>query len=521
MTETIIDQQTLSTPSTLSYKITATGIAIAGSVDSGKSSLVGVLTTGILDDGNGSARKGVAKYQHEIDAGKTSAISTRAFHVSDTEAITLIDLCGHEGYFKTTTFGASGHFPDYAFLIVSARAGVLPMTQQHLRLLLSLNIPIIIIVTHIDSTPDHIYKNACDSIKAIFKSLSGKGSIAKVEFVNDISHQNVNDISQDEINLTEIKQKAVSTLLKSISDITDGKQTIYPVVSISNKTGFFIDVVKSVLQQIRPRHFWVPGTTEAVAQNKFVNLFRAALEKHNAKNILQPYKQMDKTGPNACGVFYIDSCYNPPGIGLVVAGINRNKSVKSGDTMLIGPFGKVFHEIRIKSMHNNIKQVVPALEDHHRGCVAIASKKVEIKREFIKKGTILLSSPELKKNVCYRFKAVISLFTQSLTLKNGYSPMIHSYTIRQAARMIIDPAENNGNDVICFDGKNTTIAVVTFKFKSHPEFIEPYNMFILRSGKIQGIGMVISTLSFENDVDAAPDQYKAKRLEKAKMHHKK
>ena len=45
-----------------------------GQPDSGKSTLTGVLTTGKLDDGRGSARTSVSAHPHEIQSGRTSAI---------------------------------------------------------------------------------------------------------------------------------------------------------------------------------------------------------------------------------------------------------------------------------------------------------------------------------------------------------------------------------------------------------------------------------------------------------------
>lgn len=54
--------------------------AVAGSVDAGKSSLVGVLTHGVdgrplLDNGCGSARMNVFQHKHEIETGRTSSLS--------------------------------------------------------------------------------------------------------------------------------------------------------------------------------------------------------------------------------------------------------------------------------------------------------------------------------------------------------------------------------------------------------------------------------------------------------------
>ena len=40
------------------------------------------------------------------------------------KVVTLVDLAGHERYFKTTAYGLTGHLPDYACLIISANNGI-------------------------------------------------------------------------------------------------------------------------------------------------------------------------------------------------------------------------------------------------------------------------------------------------------------------------------------------------------------------------------------------------------------
>ena len=49
-------------------------VAVIGNVDSGKSTMVGVLTRSILDDGRGFARSKVFKHGHEEATGRTSSI---------------------------------------------------------------------------------------------------------------------------------------------------------------------------------------------------------------------------------------------------------------------------------------------------------------------------------------------------------------------------------------------------------------------------------------------------------------
>lgn len=493
------------------------------------SSLVGVLSspTPLLDDGNGSARKLVAKHPHEIASGRTSDISTRIVEIPNSnEAITLIDLCGHEAYLKTTTFGVSGHFPDYGFLIVSASRGIQQMTKQHMRLFMSLSVPFLIIITHADLAVEGDYINTLEAITKTCTLMSNR-QITNV-FVNNLEHMELctkeslnHDINNhNNLPLSEeefkLKSDAINTIVEALSNINDGKQSIVPVLTMSNKTGFFLDVVKAILGQLKPKNFWYQGNESEIINNKVVKHFKLALEKQQEglSSILPSapslFKQKDF-------LFYVDSAYNVHGIGLVITGINRGAPIIPGPQSFayLGPFGKEFKKIRIKSNHNNMREEIPSLQNHHRGCVNFAlTDRSELKREQIKKGIVMLSSLEMTKNICYRFKAVITMYTRadkSITLKTGYSPVIHLNTIRQSARIIIDPRENNNQDVIKFEGKNSTVVVATFKFKQHPEYLELYNKFLLRSGTIQGIGLIIGLTSVEDDMDAKPDQIKGGR----------
>ena len=95
-------------------------LGIIGNVDSGKSTLVGVLTKGLFDDGNGSARLRVMNYQHELDTGRTSSIGQEIMGFDEkgkqvlperfnqnknkywkeiveksSKIISMVDLCGH------------------------------------------------------------------------------------------------------------------------------------------------------------------------------------------------------------------------------------------------------------------------------------------------------------------------------------------------------------------------------------------------------------------------------------------
>jgi GTPase len=73
-----MDQTRLSCENSQNVKI-----AVIGNVDSGKSTLVGVLTKGENDDGRGSARTKVLNYKHEQESGRTSSMTTEIMGFRD------------------------------------------------------------------------------------------------------------------------------------------------------------------------------------------------------------------------------------------------------------------------------------------------------------------------------------------------------------------------------------------------------------------------------------------------------
>jgi GTPase len=496
--------------------ITETSMAIinAGNVDSGKSSLLGVLISNILDDGNGKARKLVAKHPHEIETGKTSDVSYRNYKLkSRNESITFVDLCGHSKYFKTTISGSTSSFADYSMLVISANNGIQIMTKQHLRLLTSLSIPIIIIITHIDITPQNVYERTKTNIELLLKKFAGSKCLPL--FINnyDKDKTELEHTNMDPINLNTIKSNNVKNIVDAITNTVNGRQITYPIISLSNVTGHYIDVLKNVFEHLKPRQFWSQND-DIVYNNKVIKFFKTGLEKmvkseEERIKIFPPFKPLLGT------VIYICNTYIVEGIGLVVSGFVRGDGIKVSDEVLLGPFDKKMKKITIKSIHNDVRQSVLELKDHSRGCFAISKMDKTIKKSDIAKGIVMISDPSLEKYLCYRFTALITVFNkEEITLKNGYSPVIHLHNISQTARMIIET--NNGvndSDVIRAD-INSPISLVTFKFKFKPEFICPYDLFFCRSGKIHAIGVVLSILCISDDPDAKPDPINKARRRK-------
>ena len=144
-------------------------LAFVGNVDSGKSSLIGTLIKGDLDDGRGSSRQAIFRHKHEVESGRTSSVATAYLGFDDCgeqilskragklipwaelakvahKRIQLIDLAGHEKYLKTTVFGLTGMQPDVVVVVIGANMGVKRMTKEHLAIAVAVSLCFVMVV---------------------------------------------------------------------------------------------------------------------------------------------------------------------------------------------------------------------------------------------------------------------------------------------------------------------------------------------------------------------------------------
>jgi len=233
-------------------------IVVCGPVDAGKSSLIGVLTSGILDNGRGLARNKILVHPHERETGRTSHISynpsiykfnnietglalnantnlklrNTPYHYNN-KITCFVDLAGHEKYLKTTIFGVTGLFPDYGIVVIGANTGITKLTKEHLGILLYLNIPFIIVITKIDLAPRQIYQNLCNQLK----KLLGRNTFGRIlYFISD----------------SDKKNDETDHYLNNMI----GNMDIIPIVSASNKDGTNIDNLHRILYSLPPRDKW-------------------------------------------------------------------------------------------------------------------------------------------------------------------------------------------------------------------------------------------------------------------------
>ncbi|KAK7519970.1 hypothetical protein IWZ03DRAFT_398660 [Phyllosticta citriasiana] len=175
-------------------------LSLTGATMSGKSSLLGSLSTATLDNGRGKSRLSLLKHRHEIVSGMTSSVTQELIGYSVDESgevqivnyasgnidswtdihsacqngrlVFLSDSAGHPRYRRTAVRGLMGWAPHWTLLCMpadndddtSGKVGSTPSTEEmlgsaaadvdlseaHLDLCLNLKLPLMVVVTKLD-----------------------------------------------------------------------------------------------------------------------------------------------------------------------------------------------------------------------------------------------------------------------------------------------------------------------------------------------------------------------------------
>uniref|UniRef100_A0A915PSP8 Tr-type G domain-containing protein n=1 Tax=Setaria digitata TaxID=48799 RepID=A0A915PSP8_9BILA len=420
-------------------------VAVVGNVDAGKSTLLGVLTYSILDDGRGQARQKLFRHKHEFESGRTSSVGNDilGFDISgnvvnkpdshsghldwvtichdSAKVVTFIDLAGHEKYLKTTIFGMTGHVPDYTMLMVGANAGIIGMTKEHLSLALCLNVPVFIVVTKIDMCPEGVLCETMKNLDKLMKSPGARKLPVVIKTLEDVVH--------------------------SASHFSSGK--VCPIFQVSNVAGTNLDLLCSFLNLIPLRR---------------------------------------KFSLDSPAEFQIDDVYWVDGVGTVVSGTCLAGTISLNDTMLIGPnpYGE-FIPIPIKSIH---RKRMPVSKIR---CGQTASFSIrKLNKKEVRKGMVLLS-PKLVVFSSIQFDAEILILHHPTTIAENYQAMagvllsVHIGSIRQTATII------HMTKMVLRTGDRD---MVTFKFIKNPEYLSVGSRMVFREGRTKAVGTVVKVYPY-------------------------
>ena len=425
-------------------------VAVIGNVDSGKSTLVGVLTKCIKDDGNGFARQHVFNFPHEKDTGRTSSIGHEIMGFDSnmkqvaplrakanrneqwhqiTQAsqkyITFIDLCGHEKYLKTTVFGLSGLMPDYAMIVVGANMGVSKMTKEHLGISLALDVPFFLVLTKIDIAPSEVRKNTVQTLCKILNGVKRSAEIIRPE---------------DDMN-------KVASLFKTGS--------ICPIFSISNVTEEGLPILKAFLSVLNSR----------INSNPMFKSPKDPVE------------------------FLIDDIFNVTGVGVVVAGTMLSGEVSLNQILLLGPddVGE-FAPVIVRSIHFK-RELVAKVSAGQASCFAIkyhGVKKDPLKKTSIRKGMVLVDKTSLPRAI-WEFNAEVMILHHATMIQEKYQAVIHCGVIRQTAEVA-----TMNKEYLKTGDKGT----ITFRFLYRPEYLHVGLSLLFMEGRTKGLGKV-SSINYE------------------------
>jgi GTPase len=431
-------------------------IGVVGNVDSGKSTLVGVLSKGLPDDGRGSARLKVFNYPHEASNGRTSSVAQEimgfkrngeqvfasrfvqnknkywAEVVRDSDKIvSLIDLCGHEKYLKTTIYGLVGCVPDYVMIIVGANMGLSRMTKEHLGIVLALEIPFFIVMTKVDMVAEETMKKTIHTMNKLMSC----SVVNKKAMIVDYENPNELDVAVNALASTKV----------------------VPIFKVSNVNQFGIKPLREFIYKLQARN-----------------------------DIKELGTRTDKIE------FDIHEKFTVNGVGLVVSGLMKSGTMTIGQNLFLGPdkFNS-YKMVQVKSLHF-ARTPVESVAAGQFCCVGLKAlkalkKKEELTKDSIRKGMVLLEASNMPISV-RKFEAEVAVLHHSSTIKENYESVMHCGVIRQCVKIVkMDKTLLRTGDK----------AIITFEFKFSPEYLKSGLSFLLREGRTKILGQVTRVFNAE------------------------
>lgn len=404
-------------------------VIVVGNVDAGKSTTIGTLCYGSLDDGRGSNMRRVARFTHEILTGRTSSVAIRLLgfdlngkpvnwglpnpldeaqiYLSSKKIVSLVDVGGHERYLRTALRGVMSKFPDYAMLVVSANAGLQVMGREHLGVCLALKIPVFVVFTKIDMVSRETEEGYFEETLNILRKLDKKPFV-----------------------------------IKTLDDVYDVVQAmpsgrIVPILRLSNTTGYGLEILTEFLNLLPPRKQWS-------------ELARKPL------------------------LAYITDIYDVRGVGTVIAVAIERGSISENSYYFLGPLRDgSWRKIKVKSIHVN-RVPVSVARAGEEATLAIS----EFKREEIEKGLVLAETPL---HSSQSIIADILVLKHPTTIKTGYQTVLHIHSIRAPVEFTWMEKEPM---------RTGDMGLVRLKFFKGPWYIEEGEEFILRDSRTRAIGTV-------------------------------
>jgi len=181
-------------------------------------------------------------------------------------------------------------------------------------------------------------------------------------------------------------------------------------------------------------------------------------------------------------LYSVDSKFNVPGIGTVLSGTLLQGSIRSNDTVLLGPDRNgVFVPVGVKDMRTNDVKT-----NHVRAGQSATLALRNVPSSYIRTGMVVLDR-DAKPVVCYEFQAEVLVLYHSTTISVGYESVVHCSNVNQTARVV-----SMDKEILRTGDK----AVVTFRFLFYPEYLLVGRRVIFRENRARGIGRILSVTPY-------------------------
>lgn len=429
-------------------------VAVLGSNDAGKSTLLGVLTQGSLDNGQGSARLNMFRHMHEIKSGRTSSVSHEilGFDRNGTvinykyreiitaaeirnksiKLVNFLDLAGHRRYMRTTVQALSGYAPHYAIIVIAAGRAINQVTREHLALVQALDVPYFVVITKIDICL------TADKIIAELKAL-----------------------------LTTIGARRLPLVVTDSDTCMTGSRLLTePVVPI-----FCVSSVKGT------------GLRELL---RFLNLLQPGVSKADKERLEQER-----------GVFHIDEIFNVAEVGPVAGGLLERGCIMERCRMQLGPLKDgSFTPVTVQTLHRN-KAPCRVVRAGQSASLSFANHQ---QLPPLRNGMVLLQRGGQQQRDAsqpsgsFYFQAKVSVIYHATRIDKGFHTTVHIGSIRQTAIVV----GIYGDRKLATDDTES----VMFQFLCHPEYITVGNRILFREGAAKGIGVITQVFPvLKADVD--------------------
>ena len=335
-------------------------VTFTGSTTSGKSSLLGTLSTSTLDNGRGKSRLSLLKHRHEIASGVTSSLAQELIGYHDVifgegsdsgtmqivnyasanvsswndihntaypgRLVFVTDSAGHPRYRRTTVRGVISWAPHWTFCCVAAddnedntgKVGAtasandilgslgqgVDLSRAHLDLCLKLDLPFVVVITKYDLASKTGLRQTLTKVLSILKDAGRKPAMLSLDTLVDGQHLPLQCVSTAD-------QDTAKAAIGSVSP--DKVPQLVPIVLTSAVTGVGISKVHSLL-----RHLPIlPFTCRSTPQDF----------------------------PSNSPLFHIDEVFtiakpdrSRPLMDFIVSGYLRHGVLEVGDCVLVGPF---------------------------------------------------------------------------------------------------------------------------------------------------------------------------------------